>query len=340
MAKGGRPIELDLRMAAYLLKQKMKGNKKFPLTMILEPLEACNLSCEGCGRILEYVPVIDQYMTVEAALRAVDDCEAPVVSIAGGEPLMHPRIGDIVAGIIQRKKFVYLCSNALLMKRAMKQIPPSKHFAFVVHLDGLEETHDISVARKGVYKVAIEMIRTAIEKRYRVLTNTTLFKGTRPEEFHQLFTMLTDMGVEGLMVTPAFDYKEVADKDIFMQREQARAFFQEIFAGANGARFYNNPLYLDFLLGKREYQCSPWTTPTYTVMGWRKPCYLLSTEGHADTFQELIADTNWDRWGFGRDSRCNNCMMHCGYEGSAIIEAMEKPKVALELARRSIFNSH
>jgi len=329
-------MSLSLRLAWYLFKQKVKGRKYFPLTMILEPLEACNLTCTGCGRIREYEPILDRYLTVEECLRAVEECDPPVVSVAGGEPLMHPQIGEIVAGIIEQKRFVYLCTNALLYKKALKVIKPSRYFAFVVHLDGLRETHDIAVERHGVYDVAIKAITEFREAGYRVCTNTTLFSGNQPEEYHQLFAMLNDMGVEGMMVSPGFQYKEVAHHDIFLQREEARSFFRRIFEGCKaGIRFYNNPLYLDFLQGRREYECSQWTTPTYTPAGWRKPCYLIADE-HASTFIELMETTDWKAYGFGRDPRCDTCMMHCGYEGSAVAEAMAKPSALLELAWRSI----
>lgn len=335
----GQPMGLSLKLAWYLLKQKAAGRERFPLTMILEPLEACNLTCTGCGRIREYEPVIDRFMSVEEALKAVEECGAPVVSIAGGEPLMHPQIGEIVAGIIQQKRYVYLCSNALLYKKAFKQIPPSKYFSFVVHLDGLRETHDIAVERKGVYDIAIRMIHEARQRGYRVCTNTTLFDGNEPEEYHELFQMLTEMGVEGMMVSPGFQYKEVAHHDIFLQREEANSFFRRIFDGCkSGVRFYNNPLYRDFLAGKRDYTCSQWSTPTYTILGWRKPCYLIADE-HVQDFHELMTTTQWDAYGFGIDPRCNTCMMHCGYEGSALREAMDKPKAFVELAWRSFRGS-
>ncbi len=333
----GQPLGLSLKVSWYLMKMRLTRREKFPLTMILEPLEKCNLACIGCGRIHEYEPVIDKLMTVEEAMRAVDDCDAPVVSIAGGEPTMHPQIGEIVAGIIERGKYVYLCTNALLFKKAFKVIPPSPKFSFVVHLDGLRETHDIAVDRKGVYDVAIKMIKEAKERGYRVCTNTTLYSGNQPVEYHELFAMLNDLGVEGMMVSPGFEYKEVADQPIFMQRQEAQNFFRRIFEGTKkGTRFYNNPLYRDFLQGKRDYECSQWSTPTYTVMGWRKPCYLLSTEGHAETFIELMDTTPWDKYGYGKDSRCDTCMMHCGYEGSAIMEAMSKPSVGWEMFKRTV----
>jgi len=327
-------LRLSLKLGWYLFKQRLQGRKYFPLTMILEPLEACNLTCSGCGRIREYEPILDRRLTVEECLRAVEECDAPVVSIAGGEPLMHPHIGDIVAAIIRQKRFLYLCTNALLYKQAMKVINPSPYFSFVVHLDGLRETHDIAVEREGVYDVAIEAIQEFRQAGFRVCTNTTLYSGTGPEEYHELFAMLNDMGVEGMMVSPGFQYKEVAHHDIFLQREEAGSFFRRIFAGCrDGIRFYNNPLYLDFLQGQRQYQCSQWTTPTYTPAGWRKPCYLLA-DGHAQTFKELMKTTEWEAYGWGRDPRCDTCMMHCGYEGSAILEAMHKPTTFLELAGR------
>ncbi len=331
-----RPMTLSLKLAWYLIKQKVKGRRYFPLTMILEPLEACNLTCTGCGRIREYEPILDRYLSVEECLRAVEECDAPVVSIAGGEPLMHPQIGEIVAGILRQGRFVYLCTNALLYKKALKVIPPSRQFCFVVHLDGLRQTHDLAVEREGVYDVAIKAITEFRKAGYRVCTNTTLFSGNQPEEYHQLFAMLNDMGVEGMMVSPGFQYKEVAHHDIFLQRQEARSFFRRIIEGCrDGIRFYNNPLYLDFLMGRREYECSQWTTPTYTPAGWRKPCYLIADE-HASTFAELMETTDWKAYGFGRDPRCDTCMMHCGYEGSAIAEAMEKPSAFLELAWRSL----
>jgi hopanoid biosynthesis associated radical SAM protein HpnH len=331
-----RPLALSLKLGWYLFRQKLAGRTHFPLTMILEPLEDCNLTCTGCGRIREYDSLIQQHvqLTPDQCLAAVEECDAPVVSIAGGEPLMHPQIGEIVRRIVRQKRFVYLCTNALLYKAAMKAIKPSPYFAFVVHLDGLRETHDIAVERAGVYDVAIKAIREFRAAGYRVCTNTTLFNGNEPEEYHRFFGMLNDMGVEGMMVSPGFQYKEVAHHDIFLQREEARSFFRRIFEGCReGVRFYNNPLYLDFLTGAREYECSQWTTPTYTPAGWRKPCYLIADE-HVQSFGELM-QTDWGAYGFGRDARCSNCMMHCGYEGSAIQEAMSSPKALAELAWRS-----
>jgi len=331
----GRPCGLSISLAWYLIKNKLLGRKRFPLAMILEPLEKCNLACEGCGRIREYESVMDRMMTVEDCLAAAQECDAPVVSISGGEPLLHPDINDIVAGIVRQRRFVYLCTNGLLMKQALKLLKPSRYFAFVVHVDGLRETHDRTVARRGVYDVAIGAIEMARREGFRVCTNTTLYKGTHPEEFHTLFALLTGMGVEGIMVSPAFQYQE-QDKDIFLARQEAVIFFRDVLEGCSyDTRFYNNPLYLDFLRGKRQYQCRQWAMPTRTPLGWRQPCYLIADQ-HVASFDELMETTAWDSYGFGRDPRCATCMMHCGYEASTIFEAMEKPRVALEMATRSL----
>jgi len=332
----GQPLRLSMKLGWYLFRQKLRGRERFPLTMILEPLEACNLTCTGCGRIREYEPILERRLSVDESLRAVEECDPPVVSIAGGEPLMHAEIGEIVSAIVAQKRFVYLCTNALLYKKALKVIPPSSYFAFVVHLDGLRETHDVAVERDGVYDIAIRAIKEFRSAGYRVCTNTTLFSGNKPEEYHRLFAMLHDMGVEGMMVAPGFQYKEVAHHDIFMQRDDAHSFFRRVFDGCRkGLRFYNNPLYLDFLMGKRDYECSQWSTPTYTPAGWRKPCYLIADE-HTPKFVQLMETTDWKAYGFGRDPRCDTCMMHCGYEGSAVHEAMAKPAALAKLAWRSL----
>ncbi len=332
----GRPAMLSLKLGWYLVRQKIRGRKRFPLTMILEPIEACNLACAGCGRIREYEPIADRVLSVEECLRVVDECDPPVVSIAGGEPLMHPQIGGIVAGILKQKRFVYLCTNALLYKKALKALRPSPYFAFVVHLDGFREVHDTAVERGGVYDVAIAAIREFRKAGFRVCTNTTLYSGNSPRAYHEFFAMLNDMDVEGMMVAPGFQYGEAARRDIFMQRAEARSFFRGVFDGCRpGIRFYNSPLYLDFLAGRREYTCAPWTVPTYTPAGWRRPCYLVA-DGHTPTYLELMEATDWKAYGFGRDPRCDTCMMHCGYEGPPVLEAMSSPRALAELVWRSL----
>ena len=327
-----RPMELAARLALYILKNKLRGRKRFPLVTMLEPLEKCNLACEGCGRIREYEPVLDRLASVEDCLAAVDESGAPIVSIAGGEPTLHPQIQDIVNGITARKRFVYMCTNALLMERVMKNIPPSKYFCFVVHLDGMEEAHDRSVYRKGVFKIATRAIKVALDNGYRVTTNTTVFNGVDEEDVISMFKMVTDMGVEGAMVSPGYHFETVPNQDLFISRKNARKVFKNILDPKRGIKFYNNPLYLDFLRGNREYQCTAWSNPTYTVMGWREPCYLLG-DRHTQDVNDLYDDELWESYGVGKDPRCANCMMHCGFESASIFSALSSPKEALRMIR-------
>lgn len=327
-----RPLEMALRLGWYIIKNKLKGRKRFPLVTMLEPLEKCNLACVGCGRIREYESVIDRMLTVEQCLAAVEESGAPIVSIAGGEPTLHPQIDEIVKGIIARKKFVYMCTNALLMDRVMKKIPPSKYFCFVVHLDGMEQAHDRSVYRKGVFKIAMRGIQRALERGYRVTTNTTIFNGCDEEDLLKMFKMLTDMGIEGCMVSPGYQFDSVPDQDLFVSRRKAREIFKRVLDPKHGIRFYNNPLYLEFLRGEREYQCSAWSNPTYTILGWREPCYLLA-DRHTQDINDLYRDEVWERYGVGKDPRCANCMMHCGFESASIFSALTNPRDALEMIR-------
>jgi len=328
----GRPLELALRLGWYIAKQKLARRGRFPLVTMLEPLEACNLACEGCGRIREYEPVLDQLMPVEKCLAAVEESGAPIVSIAGGEPTLHPQIDEIVNGITARKKFVYLCTNALLMERVMKKIPPSKYFCFVVHLDGMEEAHDKSVYRKGVFKIAVRGIEAALEKGYRVTTNTTVFNGCDEDDLIEMFTMVTKMGVEGSMVSPGYQFKDVPNQELFVSRQNARKIFKNVLDPKRKIRFYNNPLYLEFLRGNREYQCTAWANPTYTVMGWREPCYLLG-DRHTPDINDLFDDGVWERYGVGKDPRCANCMMHCGFESASVFGALKNPKDAFKMIK-------
>ena len=327
-----RPMELAARLALYIIKNKIKRRKRFPLVTMLEPLEKCNLACEGCGRIREYEPVLDRVASVEDCLAAVEESGAPIVSIAGGEPTLHPQIHDIVNGITARKRFVYMCTNALLMERVMKTIPPSKYFCFVVHLDGMEEAHDRSVYRKGVFKIATRAIKVALDNGYRVTTNTTVFNGVDEEDVISMFKMVTEMGVEGAMVSPGYHFETVPNQDLFISRQNARKVFKNILDPKRGIRFYNNPLYLDFLRGNKEYQCTAWSNPTYTVMGWREPCYLLG-DRHTQDVNDLYSDELWERYGVGKDPRCANCMMHCGFESASIFSAMSSPREALQLIK-------
>lgn len=327
-----RPIELAARMGWHIVRNKMRRRARFPLVTMLEPLEKCNLACEGCGRIREYEPVIDRMLSVEQCIKAVEESGAPVVSIAGGEPTLHPQIDEIVAQIIERKIFVYMCTNALLMERVMKRIPPSKYFCWVVHLDGMEEAHDKSVYRKGVFKIAVRGIQKALDEGYRVTTNTTVFNGCDEEDVIEMFTLMTEMGVEGCMVSPGYKYDAVPNQELFLSRQRARQIFKNVLNPERHIRFYNNPLYLDFLRGERDYECTAWSNPTYTPLGWREPCYLLG-DRHTQKLDDLMDEKLWERYGVGRDPRCASCMMHCGFESASIFGAISNPKDAFKLIK-------
>ena len=329
-----RPLELSLRLAKYMLTQKLKGRKRFPMVTMLEPLEMCNLSCVGCGRIREYKAMMSKMMPVDEAIAAVEESGAPIVSIAGGEPTIHPQISDIINELIRRKYFIYCCSNGLLMERVMKKIQPSKYFCWVVHMDGMEEKHDESVDRKGVFKKAKAAIASALNQGYRVCTNTTIFRGSDVEDLHELFRTMTAMGVEGCMISPGFDYEAVPDREQFLRRTEAEKVFREILDPdrSDGIRFYNNPLYLNFLRGERNYQCTAWSNPTYTIMGWRLPCYPLADK-HVGKMSEIMKPEVWEKYGVGKDPRCANCMMHCGFESATIFGAVTSPKDWVTLIR-------
>lgn len=327
-----RPLKLDLAMARYIVAQKAKGRRYFPFVTMLEPLEACNLRCIGCGRIAEYRSVLAERLTVEESLAAVHSSGAPIVSVAGGEPLLHPQIGEIVRAITDERRFVYLCTNGLLLQEKLDLFKPSEYLSFVVHLDGTEEIHDYVTRREGSYRTAIAGLKEAIRRGFRVNTNTTLFHGSDVEDLHELFALLTGLGVEGLMVSPGYAYEDVSDRELFLEREESIKVFRRVLDPGRNFPFYNNPLYLDFLRGKRNYPCAAWTTPTYTVLGWRKPCYILADE-HTDDVGELFDPNLWDRYGPGKDRRCTNCMMHSGFEGASILEALSRPRDLLTLAR-------
>ena len=327
MKRARRPLELSFRLGYYILKNRLRGRKKFPLVTMLEPLEMCNLACVGCGRIREYKPVLDKMMSVEVALDAVKQSGAPIVSIAGGEPTIHPRIDEIINRLLEQKYFVYCCTNALLMERVLKKVAPSKYLCWVVHLDGMEAKHDESVDRQGVFKKAVQGIEMALDQGYRVCTNTTVFRGSDVEDLWEMFRFVGNLGVEGSMISPGFDFEDAPDQDMFLTRQESHSLFKNLLNPVNtaGMRFYNNPLYLNFLEGDREYQCTAWSNPTYTVMGWRKPCYPLADE-HVEDVNELYKDDLWERYGVGKDPRCANCMMHCGFESATIFQAVSTPK--------------
>jgi hopanoid biosynthesis associated radical SAM protein HpnH len=327
MKPSKRPLELSFRLAWYLLRNRLRGRKRFPLVTMLEPLEMCNLACVGCGRIHEYKPVLDKMMPVPVALDAVKQSGAPIVSIAGGEPTIHPRIDEIINTLVAQKYFVYCCTNALLLERLLPKIPASKYLCWVVHLDGMEEKHDQSVDRPGVFQKAVQAMQTALAQGYRVCTNTTIFRNSDVADLHEMFRFAAGLGVEGSMISPGYDFEDAPDRDLFLTRNESRNIFRRLLDPEKiaGMRFYNNPLYLNFLRGEREYQCSAWSNPTYTVLGWRKPCYPLA-DSHVTDVDELYEPELWEQYGVGKDPRCANCMMHCGFESSTIFQAISTPK--------------
>ncbi len=320
-------------MMAYLAKNLARGRRRFPLVTILEPLEACNLSCSGCGRVREYAHIWDKRLSVAESLRAVEESGAPTVSIAGGEPLLHPQIGEIVAALVKRKYFVYLCTNGLLLNQSLGKFIPSKYLAFVVHLDGMEEGHDRSVGKEGVFRVAFDALKASLSAGFRVTTNTTIFKGSNVEELHKLFHTLTAIGVEGLMISAGYPFEAASGKEAFLERQESVAVFRKALDPTKDFRFYNNPLYLDFLRGARDYrECAAWGSPTYTPLGWRKPCYLIADE-HIRSLGGLFQDELWKQFGPGKDPRCINCMLHSGFEPASIFHAFRHPAELLALAR-------
>ncbi len=311
----------------YIIAQRLKKRDRFPLVLMLEPLFRCNLACPGCGKIQHPTDILIRNLSPQECFAAVEECGVPVVSIPGGEPLLHPQIDEIVAGLVARKKFVYLCTNALLLEKSLDKFQPSPYLTFSVHLDGLREHHDQCVDRKGVFDKAIQAIRATKAKGFRVTTNTTVFEGTDPKEMQEFFDFLATLETDGMMISPGYSYEWAPDQDHFLKREQTRALFREILApwksGKRKWNFNHNPLFLDFLIGEKDYECTPWGSPSYSVLGWQKPCYLLN-EGHYKTFQELLDETNWDH--YGRKSgnpQCADCMVHCGYEPTAAVDAMQ-----------------
>jgi len=328
------PVRQSIAVGAYLLRKRLSGQRRYPLVLMLEPLYRCNLACAGCGKIQHPEPVLDRMLSVDECLRAAEECGAPVVSIAGGEPLIHPRIGDIVGGLIEQRRFVYLCTNAILLERTLPRLPRSPYLTISVHLDGLRELHDASVCRDGVFDRAVGGIRAAKAAGFRVSTNTTVYATSSPAQIRDLFNFLMDVGVDGLMVSPGFDYPEAANQAVFLTRPRMIETFRSLLAFPDRRRwrFYHSPAFLEFLRGGRVLQCTPWGNPTRSVLGWQRPCYLLA-DGYADSFDDLMRETAWEQYGYGRDPRCANCMMHCGYEASAVLATMSSPATLARAAR-------
>ena len=314
---------MTTNMAGYLTRKGLSGDKKFPLVMMLEPLHACNLTCTGCGRIREYKSTINEILTVEECMAAVDDCGAPIVSICGGEPLIYPEIGRLASEILARKKHIYLCTNGMFIRKRLADFKPTSRLFFNVHLDGLEKTHDICVERDGVFREAIEGIKVAKAAGFLVTSNTTIYKETDIEEIAELFAYLQTLGVDGHMLSPAYSYGAVMTKEIFMSRAEIREKFQQASALLERYNIVTSPIYMEFLRGERELMCTAWGNPTYNPRGWKGPCYLITDEHHK-TFRELIDKTPWEKYGKGRDPRCEDCMVHAGYEASAVLGGNKK----------------
>ena len=322
------PMRQSMRIGAYLARQKLSRTEKFPLIVELEPLFQCNLACQGCGKIQQPDHILKMRMSVEQAVGAVEECGAPMVSVAGGEPLIHPEIGTIVSELVKRKRYVYLCTNALLLEKRLDLFEPSEFFAFTVHIDGLAERHDESVDRKGVFDKAVRAIRAAKARGFRVTTNTTIFTHDSPESVRDVLDYLNDeLEIDDMMISPAYAYERAPDQDHFLGVEQARQLFRTAFADGRRKhwRLNHSPLFLDFLEGRAEYECTPWGIPSYSLLGWQRPCYLMA-DGYARTYRELIETTDWDKYGRGRDERCDNCMAHCGYEPTAVLATTKSVK--------------
>jgi hopanoid biosynthesis associated radical SAM protein HpnH len=327
--------------ASYVLKQKLSGRKQYPLVLMLEPLFRCNLACAGCGKIQYPAHVLKRQLSPEECFRAVDECGAPMVSIPGGEPLMHPQIGEIVEGLVARKKYIYLCTNALLLKEKLHLFKPSKYLSFSVHLDGEREHHDFSVCREGGYDVALEGMKAAIAGGFRVTTNTTLFDGADPNSVRRFFDEMMDLGVESMMLSPGYSYDKAPDQSHFLGRARTRRLFRAILSNRKSTwRFNASPLFSEFLMGRRNFACTPWGMPTYNVFGWQKPCYLLQ-DGYADSFSELLAETEWANYGTeSGNPKCANCMVHSGYEASSVNYGFGSVKGFFGMARAFVFSSY
>jgi hopanoid biosynthesis associated radical SAM protein HpnH len=328
------PFRQSMRLGAYLMKQKLRGREKFPLVMELEPLFACNLKCAGCGKIQQPHTVLKQRMPVEQAVGAVEECGAPIVSLAGGEPLMHPQIDEIVRQLLARKRIVLLCTNALLMPKHLHRFTPHRNFSWMVHIDGLRERHDESVCKDGVFDEAVAAIKQARAAGFRVMTNTTFFTTDSPQDVIDVLDYLNDdLGVDNMQISPGYAYERAPDQEHFLGVEQTRQLFRKAFDDGRRKRWRLNhsPLFLDFLEGKRDFECTPWGIPSYSLLGWQRPCYLLA-DGYASSWQELLDTTNWEEFGRGKDPRCANCMAHCGYEPSAVLATMGSLRESLRAA--------
>ena len=327
---------MQMAVFKYILAQKLSGREKYPLVLMLEPLFACNLECGGCGKIQYPTDILKKRLTPQECFDAAQECRAPIVSIAGGEPLAHNEIGEIVEGLIARGKYIYLCTNAILLERNLHKFKPSSQLIFSIHLDGSEKIHDRTVCREGVYKTAVSAIKKAKAKGFNVMTNSTIFQGETPEEFRRFFEENMDLGVDGMMISPGYSYEKAPKQELFLKREETRKWFAETLKNwrAMGWEFNHSPFYLDFLEGKREYDCTPWGNPLRNVFGWQKPCYLMDDAGYAQSYQELLDTTDWKNYGQASGNpKCANCMCHVGYEPSAVDEAFSSFGKFVELVK-------
>lgn len=325
---------LSLRLVKYITNNLIKKREKFPFVLMLEPIFKCNLFCSGCGKIREYRDVFDKILTVDECMNAAKQAGAPIISITGGEPLMHPRIKEIVESLLKEKYFIYLCTNGLLLEDFLDEFKPSPNLSLVVHLDGTSKTHNAITGRKDVFDKAIKAIKKAKRLGFLVRTNTTIYKNTDVEEIFSLFSILKNIGTDGIMVSPAFSYENV-DEKVFLNRSEINKIFLKIYNNLNGIKLYNTPLYWEFLSGKKNLQCIPWANPTINPKGWKSPCYLI-TDAHYKSFEEMMEKTGWERYGYGKDKRCENCMIHCGYEASSILGSKKKFTDLLKLAKWNI----
>ena len=329
------PLQQVLRVGAYVVKQHLIGRKRYPLVLMLEPLFRCNLACSGCGKIDYPAEILNQRLSVADSLKAVEECGAPVVAIAGGEPLLHKEMPEIVEKILAQKKFVYLCTNALLLEKRMDQFKPNPFFSWDIHLDGDREMHDKAVEQDGVYDRAIAAIKEAKRRGFRLSINCTLFDGANPERVAKFFDSVMAMGVDGIMTSPGYAYERAPDQKHFLSRQKTKQLFRDIltYGKGKGWKFTQSPLFMNFLAGNETYHCTPWGKPTRNVFGWQRPCYLLG-EGYAKTFQELMDTTDWDKYGTGNYEKCADCMVHSGYEATAVVDAVKSPIKTMMVALR------
>jgi hopanoid biosynthesis associated radical SAM protein HpnH len=335
------PLRQAWTVASYVVKQKLAGRKRYPFVLMLEPLFRCNLACAGCGKIQYPAHILKKELTPEECFKAVDECGAPTVSIPGGEPLMHSQIAEIVEGLVARKKYIYLCTNALLLKEKLHLFKPSTYLTFSVHMDGQREHHDLSVCREGGYDKAVEGIQEALRQGFRVTTNTTLFDGADPNSVRDFFDDMMKLGVEGMMLSPGYSYDKAPDQKHFLGRARTRRLFRGILSNRKKDWQFNmSPLFLEFLMGKRDYACTPWGMPTYNIFGWQKPCYLLQ-DGYADTFAELMESTGWENYGTeSGNPKCANCMVHSGYEATSVNDIFGSIRGIFDAAKATIFSTY